>query len=386
MTTSIRLPRVSVDHDVIDTFADFHEAMRDVAAWIPTIIDEQGAGRPRDARWLRAFLEGPLAWHFHDEENIVVPWLMLRQSDWLNACLARTAEKHADILLQARELLELLDPLCAGNPVPRLRFLAAARRFQQAVENDLRYEDDVMLPSSRVFLDASERAAIARDILTADATRSWENVAVAGDAPVVRRVHAVRTRDAVGLEIIRSFADCPRRRSIDVDACMGCPHLEGRHIGPDGQGHVACAIDDSPTPRDASVSEVMTRDVVCIERDAPLRDAARLLSTACVSGLPVVDEHGRAVGVVSQSDIVDAVAHGADITERTVRDAMMHAPIVVKESDTIADAARLLLIEGIHRLPVVNADRYVVGIVSTLDLLRATVGPRREANSAGGVS
>ncbi len=378
MTTSIRLPRVSVDHDIIDTFADFHEAMRDVAVWIPTIVDDHGAGSPRDARWLRAFLQGPLPWHFHDEENVVVPWLSLRQSDWLNACLARTAEKHADILAHARELLELLEPLCAGEPVPRLRFLKAARRFQQAVENDLRYEDDIMLPSSRVFLDASERSSIAREIANADGMRPWDEVTVAGDAPVIHRVHAVRARNAFGLDIVRSFADCPRRRSTTIDACAGCPHFVEKHVDARGSGHVACAIDDAPLPKDTRVSDVMTRDVVCIERDAPLREAACLLAAAGVSGLPVVDEHGRAVGVLSQTDIVGAVAEGIDINERTVRDAMMHAPIVVKESDTIDDAARLLLIEGIHRLPVVNAERAVVGIVSTLDLLRAAISTKRE--------
>jgi CBS domain-containing protein len=55
---------------------------------------------------------------------------------------------------------------------------------------------------------------------------------------------------------------------------------------------------------------------------------------------------------------------------------MMHVPIIVRESDTLGDAARLLVFEGIHRLPVINADRTVVGIISTLDLLRATVAPR----------
>jgi CBS domain-containing protein len=387
MTTSIRLPRVSVDHDIIDTFSDFHEAMRDVAAWIPTIVDEKGDDSPRDARWLRAFLRGPLAWHFHDEEHVVMPWLSLRQSDWLNACLARTTEKHAEIRAHADELMELLEPLCMGEAVPRLRFLNAARRFQHAVENDLRYEDDIMLPSSRVFLDASERASIAREIATADGSRPWEDVAVAGDTPVLHRVHTVRARNAVGLDIVYSFADCPRRRATSIDACAGCPHLVDKQVASDGSGHVACAIDDAPMPKDKRVSDVMTRDVVCIERDAPLSDAARLLATACVSGLPVVDEHGRALGVVSQSDIVDAVAEGADIAARTVRDAMMHAPIVVQESDTIEDAARLLLMEGIHRLPVVNAERSVVGIISTLDLLRATIGKRPTTETiAGGAS
>ncbi len=379
--TIIRLPRVSAGQDFVDTFADFHEALRDVAAWIPSIIDENGEGSPRDARWLRAFLNGPLIWHLADEENVLVPWLSLRQSDWLDACLARTCEKHQDILEHAGELTVLVEPLCAGEPVPRLRFLNVAQHFTRAIDDDLRYEDDILLPSARVFLDASERAAAAKEITTNDDARPWLDVAVAGDVPVIHRVHAVRTRNAIGLDVVRSFADCPRRRATSVDSCAGCPHLEAIHVDSAGIGQVACAIDDTRATKDTRVRDIMTRDVICIEKDAPLAEAARLLAGSCISGLPVVDELGRAIGVVSQSDIVDTFAKTGGIASHLVSDVMMHVPIVVRESDTIDDAARLLVIEGIHRLPVINADRAVVGIVSTLDLLKASVGRSRAANT-----
>jgi CBS domain-containing protein len=372
-TIAIRLPRVSTDKDLIGTFRAFHEAMRDVAAWIPTIIDEGGNASPRDARWLRSFLNGPLVWHVEDEENIVVPWLSMRQSDWLDACLARTCEKHDEVLERARELLAIIDPLCSGEPVPRPRFLNAARRFEQAVESDLRYEDDILLPSTRTFLDAAERAAMAKQIVATDETRPWLDAEVAGDAPVVHRVHTVRTRSADGLDIVRSFADCPRRRATDVAACAGCPHMEDIQVDATGAGQVSCAIDDTRPSNDARVSDIMTRNVVCIEKEAPLTDAAELLAGACVSGLPVVDDAGRPLGVVSQSDIVDALARSGDVAKLRVADVMMHVPIVVRESDAVGDAAKLLVIEGIHRLPVINADRVVVGIVSTMDVLRASI-------------
>src|SRR5690349_2468439 len=102
--TTIRLPRVTNQHDVVDTLQSFHEAVRDVAAWAPTIIAEDGSASPRDARWLRAFLQGPLAWHIADEENVLVPWLALRRSEWLDACLSRSSGRRAEVLQAALQL------------------------------------------------------------------------------------------------------------------------------------------------------------------------------------------------------------------------------------------------------------------------------------------
>lgn len=379
--TAIQLPRVSMNGDLVEAFASFHEAIRDVAAWLPAVVDDEGAANPRDARWLRAFLTGPLAWHIADEESVLVPRLALRQGSWLDVCLARACQKHSAVAAHAAELTALLEPLCAGDPVAPARWVRAVRRFVDAVEDDLRYEDDILLPSAQVFLDASERACIAREIANRDEARPWLAVATAGATPVTRRVHAVRARKRTGLDVVRSFADCPRRRAAAVDACASCRHLEALDVDGDGRGQVACAIDAAPARAEARVGDVMTRDVICVERDTPLAELVHMLAQSCVTGMPVVDDLGRALGVVSQSDIIDAVAEGRDVDGLVVGDVMMHAPIVVREDDRLADAARLLVIEGIHRLPVINSERIVVGIVSTLDLLRATVGRSRSSSA-----
>ena len=51
--------------------------------------------------------------------------------------------------------------------------------------------------------------------------------------------------------------------------------------------------------------------------------------------------------------------------------------ITVREGDDVQDAARLLVHEGVHRLPVINAEQIVVGVISTLDVLSSTIEPRR---------
>ncbi|MDP2341958.1 MAG: CBS domain-containing protein [Deltaproteobacteria bacterium] len=376
MTLTIAVPRASRQEDLVDTLAAFHEALLDVVAWLPTIVDANGATNPRDARWLRAFLRGPLVWHLENEQDVLVPWLALRQNDGLDACAERAGDKRALVALKARELAALIDPACEGNPVSRRRWIEASEQFAAAVDDDVGYERDVELPSARAFLSPAERAAMTRGIVVRDEARPWADVAAAGDTPLVHLVHAVRTRTAAGDDVVRSFAACPRRAAVSVESCRGCPHLESLTVGRGGTGTVGCAIDDSKAPKEARVGDVMTRDVRCVEAGTPIDDVVRILATACVGALPVVDQLGRPVGVVSQADIIDALAQQRDPLQHLVSEVMTSVPVVVREGDTVDHAARLLLGVGIHHLPVVSGSGLVVGVLSSLDLLRASVQPQ----------
>lgn len=136
------------------------------------------------------------------------------------------------------------------------------------------------------------------------------------------------------------------------------------------------------------VAELMTTDVVTVAPETPLRDAAALLATKRISGLPVIDDAGRVVGVLSEADIL-VKAGGATrghrllgwllesdvdledkIAAKTVGDAMS-APVLTIESDRrVHEAAKLMAAEGINRLPVVEDDR-LVGIITRADVVRA---------------
>ncbi|MDP2344037.1 MAG: CBS domain-containing protein [Deltaproteobacteria bacterium] len=365
MTLNIELPRASCEVDLGDTFAAFHESVRAVVAWLPTIIDAKGATNPRDARWLRAFLRGPLVWHLEDEEAVRVAWLALRRNDWLDERVARASAKRELVGRRARELAAILEPACAGDSLSRRRWSEARQQFAAAVDDDLHYEHVVELPSARTFLSHAERAALVRRIVLSDEQRPWAEVAAAADTPLPYLVHVVRTKTAAGGDVVRSFAACPRRAAVSVEDCRGCRHLESLSVGRDGGGTVRCAIDARPAPLETRVGDVMTRDVLCVEADGAVVDVVRLLATAGVSALPVVDPLGRPVGVVAQSDIIDALA------QHTVSDVMTRAP-VVREGDTVDHAARLLASSGI--MPVVSGSGLVVGVVSSLDVLPAGVG------------
>lgn len=141
--------------------------------------------------------------------------------------------------------------------------------------------------------------------------------------------------------------------------------------------------------------DLMTKEVVTVEPDTPVREIARLLVEHGVSAVPVVDASGMAVGMVSEGDLIGRdetdrearrdwwltlLAEGEALhpdflnslrrTGRTAAD-VMAAPVVrVTEATDAVEIARLLETHRIKRVPVVR-DGHVVGIVSRADLLRA---------------
>jgi CBS-domain-containing membrane protein len=111
------------------------------------------------------------------------------------------------------------------------------------------------------------------------------------------------------------------------------------------------------------VGEIMTRDVVTVPVDAPIREVAQLLARRRISGLPVCDDSGHIVGLVSEYDLI------AKPGAQTAGDAMTRDVISVME-DTSVDEVRFLLVNRkIKRVPVLSGQR-VVGIVSRADLVR----------------
>jgi CBS domain-containing protein len=125
-----------------------------------------------------------------------------------------------------------------------------------------------------------------------------------------------------------------------------------------------------------NVSDVMTRDVLCVTVATPFKEAVDLLVSRGVSALPVVDDLGRVIGIVSEADLVPKVAerrHARSV--RTCGDAMTTRVVTVRPGDTVPQAASLLLDARVQRAPVVDDTGLLVGIVSRRDLLGAFVRP-----------
>jgi CBS domain-containing protein len=116
--------------------------------------------------------------------------------------------------------------------------------------------------------------------------------------------------------------------------------------------------------------DVMTQNVEVIEPDASLREAARKMKSLDVGSLPVCDGQ-RLVGMVTDRDIVvRAVAedNGRQLMEYTVQDVMTNKIVYCYEDDDVEEAARLMSEEQIRRLPVLNRDKRLVGIVALGDV------------------
>jgi CBS domain-containing protein len=145
-----------------------------------------------------------------------------------------------------------------------------------------------------------------------------------------------------------------------------------------------------------SVAEVMTVNPLTTTPKTPITDVVKLLSEKRISGLPVLDEQGVLVGIISETDllwqergatppnflfILDAVIPleipGRFVEElhkvmgSTVAEVMTKNPVTIRPEQTVQEAARLMMQKEVHRLPVVDKDDALVGIVTRGDIVRA---------------
>lgn len=134
----------------------------------------------------------------------------------------------------------------------------------------------------------------------------------------------------------------------------------------------------------AYVRDIMTASVVTARADTSYRDMVARVRRHRVSGLPVVDEDGKVIGVVSETDLLAPEAagpgqgvhptwlpHRKHVTADTATagDLMTHPAVTTDPDELVANAARLMHSLKLQRLPVVDRDGRLVGIVSRSDVL-----------------
>ena len=140
--------------------------------------------------------------------------------------------------------------------------------------------------------------------------------------------------------------------------------------------------------------EIMTRDVVTVPPTAALAEAARLLLDKGIGGLPVVDDGGRVVGIVTKTDLTAASLEKSlaillapraedlfpDVTadeigallgksDQSVGDVMTHDPLSAPPETPVHELANLMRRRRVHRILIVEDGR-LQGIVSALDMLK----------------
>jgi CBS domain-containing protein len=147
-----------------------------------------------------------------------------------------------------------------------------------------------------------------------------------------------------------------------------------------------------------TVSSVMSREVAIAAPDTTFKEVVARMQERGVSALPVVDADGRVLGIVSEADLLlkeerpprrvggpllDPHGEAARALARSAGDAMTSPAVTVGPEATLTEAARLMHRRRVKRLPVVDGEGRLLGIVSRGDLLLAFV--RTDASIAGEV-
>jgi CBS domain-containing protein len=127
------------------------------------------------------------------------------------------------------------------------------------------------------------------------------------------------------------------------------------------------------------ISDVMIPDVELVNADDTLRTAAELMADLDSSALPV-GENNLLIGAITDHDItIRAVAEGRDPEKTTVREAMSPDVLYCFEDEDVAEVSQKMGGWWVRRLPVVNQDKRLVGIVSIGDLVVATESEDKES-------
>jgi CBS domain-containing protein len=144
----------------------------------------------------------------------------------------------------------------------------------------------------------------------------------------------------------------------------------------------------------AIVRDVMTTSVVTVRGDTPFKELAAVLASSRVSGFPVIDQAGKVIGVVSETDMLikeaDQAGHPASFAglrrgrdrEKaagvTAAELMTSPPVTIGPDEPVQHAAFLMYDRAVSRLPVVDQAGHLVGIVSQADVLGVFSRPDEE--------
>jgi CBS domain-containing protein len=139
------------------------------------------------------------------------------------------------------------------------------------------------------------------------------------------------------------------------------------------------------------VKDVMTRDVISVQKFENVMYVAGILSEKNISGLPVLDKENKVIGIITQADILSTVGvrkehtfkdllkhmFGEPIPERKtgdiVGDIMASPAATINPDANIAEAAQMMDVKRIRRLPVVDDKNTLLGIISRADILKAVL-------------
>ena len=140
------------------------------------------------------------------------------------------------------------------------------------------------------------------------------------------------------------------------------------------------------------VKEMMSKDINSISPDMDAQEALKLLQKMKISGLPVIDDNHKLIGMFTEKEALSAILPSyiekvgrfvyqdnpkavkqkiANFRNMKAKDLMRHQVVTVDEDTNLYEVARIMLTQKIRRIPVINKGKKVVGIVSRGDITRA---------------
>lgn len=126
--------------------------------------------------------------------------------------------------------------------------------------------------------------------------------------------------------------------------------------------------------KDLRAGDIMTRPVVTATRRASARDVALQLLNGLYSGIPIADENGHVVGMVTEYDLLKAAEKGADLLETAAEEVMSHAVITAELDTPVSDLLKVMVNQNIIRIPIIDKGE-IAGVVARRDVLKALIEP-----------
>lgn len=133
----------------------------------------------------------------------------------------------------------------------------------------------------------------------------------------------------------------------------------------------ATALGDSMIVGPTEVADVMTARVVTLSPHHSFSEAANLMNNRYFRHCVVVDAHGQLVGVISDRDILRALARNPNAQSKSLDQIMTRNPVTVRRNTPIVEAVRKIVSKRINCLPVVEENGSVCGLVTSTDLLKS---------------
>jgi len=128
------------------------------------------------------------------------------------------------------------------------------------------------------------------------------------------------------------------------------------------------------------IKEIMATKVITIGKDASIYEAARLLVEHNITGLPVIDESNRLVGIISEFDMLRLLAEGDIKKEHKVESFMTAKVISFEDTITAIEASEFFLKNPNKRRVPITHDGKLVGLVTRGDIVKLLVGLRKQSS------